>query len=380
MVNNHAFHARAYYAEQASGTSLSMKNVSRSIIYGLAIPLPPIAEQHRIVAKVHELMALCDRLEAQLTLKETETVASSRRSSTKHCRLRDGVLGPDRVSLPHEHRAEVLLCFVGIVRAAAKLEIVGSAAATGRVGHDVMEFQEAALGAATVRTDKPALPAVPRPDIAPHRSGDMSRTGCCRSTRSRAVGATNPPLFQLSNQQRQSALDDGGRVAARYRVPEEILRAAQLVVGFAGNRDLEFVAFRRERADNGRPGRRWRGRDDDWGLVGQRLGRGRHPAAFRWFRRRELSNNCGNRWLRVQPGDQVLDLALALVSRILEKCAVVVRRQVPSEQVHRREVNRTVPEQVQDQGELPSRPCGVDATVGRVLGKVQHARAVDEQR
>jgi type I restriction enzyme S subunit len=41
----------------------------------LLIPLPPIAEQHRIVAKVDALMALCDRLEASLT----STAATRRR-------------------------------------------------------------------------------------------------------------------------------------------------------------------------------------------------------------------------------------------------------------------------------------------------------------
>ena len=47
-------------------SSTTVKHLSAKQVNGIEIPLPPLAEQHRIVTKVHELMALCDQLEGNL--------------------------------------------------------------------------------------------------------------------------------------------------------------------------------------------------------------------------------------------------------------------------------------------------------------------------
>jgi len=49
------------------GAGGAQPNISREKIIATVIALPPISEQHRIVAKVNELMALCDQLEKQQT-------------------------------------------------------------------------------------------------------------------------------------------------------------------------------------------------------------------------------------------------------------------------------------------------------------------------
>ena len=56
------------YAGRVVGATRAKLNQAQAVT--IPIPLPPLAEQHRIVAKVDELMGLCDRLEAARTGRE----------------------------------------------------------------------------------------------------------------------------------------------------------------------------------------------------------------------------------------------------------------------------------------------------------------------
>lgn len=64
LVNNSDL-ARTYYKERATGTSDSMRNVSRQVIHELPIPLPSLKVQERVLLALSRLLQYCDSLEKQ---------------------------------------------------------------------------------------------------------------------------------------------------------------------------------------------------------------------------------------------------------------------------------------------------------------------------
>lgn len=59
------------YFELASKQTTNLASINMRQVRGCPIPLPPLAEQRRIVAKVDELLALVDELETQLVASRT---------------------------------------------------------------------------------------------------------------------------------------------------------------------------------------------------------------------------------------------------------------------------------------------------------------------
>jgi type I restriction enzyme, S subunit len=53
-------------------TAVGVPNINASKMAIFSFPLPPLAEQYRIVAKIDQLMALCDKLESKLTKAQTK--------------------------------------------------------------------------------------------------------------------------------------------------------------------------------------------------------------------------------------------------------------------------------------------------------------------
>ena len=58
------------YSGRVAGATRSKLNQAKAL--DIPVPLPPIAEQHRIVAKVDELMALCDQLQVARDVREKQ--------------------------------------------------------------------------------------------------------------------------------------------------------------------------------------------------------------------------------------------------------------------------------------------------------------------
>lgn len=63
--------SRDFLRARASGTSGSMPKINQTALKSLPVPIPPLAEQRRIVAKVDQLTALVDQLETQLAASRT---------------------------------------------------------------------------------------------------------------------------------------------------------------------------------------------------------------------------------------------------------------------------------------------------------------------
>ena len=73
------FHTLKKHAER-NARGLAQLNLNTDLVRSFPFGLPPLAEQKRIVAKVDELMDLCDRLEAQQQERDTRHAALARAS------------------------------------------------------------------------------------------------------------------------------------------------------------------------------------------------------------------------------------------------------------------------------------------------------------
>ena len=153
-------------------------------------------------------------------------------------------------------------------------------------------------------------------------------------------------------------------------------------MGVAGNGELHLVAFGRERYHGGAMCRL---RCEHRRLFSSGLStsmrvnqRHRYNLGDRccW----KLAHCRCNRRPRTEVCDDVLDVALALVTHLVQYVSVVGRRQVGCEERDGGECNRALRERIQHDRKPSCRPRRLDASVCRVLRELERPRAVSEER
>jgi len=61
---------REYFRDNANGAQKSMPKINQGVVCNTLVPVPPVEEQKVIVKRVQAKLALCDKLEAEITAAE----------------------------------------------------------------------------------------------------------------------------------------------------------------------------------------------------------------------------------------------------------------------------------------------------------------------
>ena len=97
---------KVYYSEKASGTSESMPKINQEIVKMTLVPLPPLAEQKRIVACIDNLMKKIDEME--MTEKDIKALHNAFPEDMKASLLQAAIQGKLTEQLASDGDAETL--------------------------------------------------------------------------------------------------------------------------------------------------------------------------------------------------------------------------------------------------------------------------------
>jgi type I restriction enzyme S subunit len=129
---------------------VGLRHITKGKLEGLWLPVPPLAEQHRIVARVEELMGLLDRLEAARTKRES-TRAAARDSVLAALREADSPEAVDAAWTRFAQRMDDLLCDPADI--APLRQTVLQLAVRGRLVHQDPEDEPASVLLRRIRSE-----------------------------------------------------------------------------------------------------------------------------------------------------------------------------------------------------------------------------------